>query len=161
MPLADVSAMLTRQKAAVEPITVPPGAWQRDYRVDRSTALSYPTVFACQTRIANDLSKIWLRVVEWEKATRIWRPTEHPVASAFLRRPNRYQNRMQYVETYGHALMAHGNFYGLKQRGARNEVIAVYPIDPLRVTPLVAPGAAVFYRVNADNLSPVETAIVV
>ena len=46
-----------------------------------------------------------------------------------------------------------GNVYILKQRDARNVVIAMYILDPQRVVPLVTDDGAVWYRLSSDRLA--------
>jgi phage portal protein BeeE len=56
-----------------------------------------------------------------------------------LRKPNRYQNRIKFVETWIASKLLHGNAYILKERDNRGVVVALYVLDPHRVKPLVAP----------------------
>ena len=46
-----------------------------------------------------------------------------------------------------------GNTYALKQRDARGVVVALYVLDPQRVTPKVAPDGGVYYELRRDDLS--------
>jgi phage portal protein BeeE len=49
----------------------------------------------------------------------------------------------------------------LKQRDARGVVYAMYVLDPRRVTPLVADDGSIFYRLNIDRLSGINSEIIV
>jgi len=55
-----------------------------------------------------------------------------------------------------------GNTYVLKQRDNRGVVVAMYVLDPSRVTPLVSPDGSVYYELKRDDLSglPQETVTV-
>lgn len=167
---------LTRQKAGVGPTDLSPtygnggwhpithegfaGAWQRSIKVDNTTVLKFPALYACVTLIASDISKLGLRLVE-RTEDGIWQETSSPAFSPVLRRPNRYQNSMQFREHWLLSKLTYGNAYILKVRDDRNVVKALYVLNPQHVTPLVAPGAAVFYRLQADNLSTVGEAVTV
>jgi HK97 family phage portal protein len=132
-----------------EPYT---GAWQRNDEIKMDTALSFSAVFACTTLIVGDLGKVALRLVE-EDANGIWNPLENPAFSPVLRKPNRYQNITQFKETWTASKLNSGNTYVLKQRDARRVVVAMYVLDPTRVTPLVSQDGAVYYELKRDDLS--------
>lgn len=161
-----------RQKAVVAPTDLSPtiwtpliheggtGYWQRGIKVDRETQLSFSALFACVTLIASDISKLGLRLVQ-EDENGIWKPAKNPAYSPVLRKPNRYQSRIKFIETWILSKLVHGNAYVLKVRDNRNVVVALYILDPRRVRTLVAPGAAVFYQVQADNLSTVGEAVTI
>jgi HK97 family phage portal protein len=72
-----------------------------------------------------------------------------------LRKPNRYQNRIQFWENWILSKLNKGNTYVLKQRDARNVVVALYILDPDRVCPMIADDGSVFYQLSPDNLSGV------
>ncbi len=52
-----------------------------------------------------------------------------------------------------------GNTYVLKQRDGRGVVMALYVLDPLRVTVLVADDGSVFYDLNMDNVRGIQSQI--
>lgn len=166
---------LTRQKAVVAPTDLIPtygggawfpvgesyaGAWQRGV-VDQSNQniFQFSPVFRCVTLIAGDVAKLGVRLVEF--SDNIWRETTSPSFSPVLRKPNRFQTWIQFVESWMLSKLVSGNAYVLKVRDNRNIVVAMYVLDPALVNVLVAPGAAVFYRVQADNLSTVGEAAVI
>ncbi len=139
-----------------EPYT---GAWQRNTEIRMDTALSFSAVFACTTLMMSDTGKTCLRLVE-KTGDDIWVETENPAYSPVLRRPNRYQSFPQFVETWVASLLNSGNTYVLKQRDGRNVVIAMYGLDPSRVTPLVAQDGSVFYQLKRDDISGLPTEVV-
>lgn len=124
-----------------------PGAWQKDQDLRPETLLTNPTVFACVTRIAQDIAKCRLRLVVEDDAD-IWVPRSNPAYSPVLRRPNHYQTIRLFVEQWEHSKLIFGNTYVLKRRDARAVVNGLYILNPLYVTPLVAPDGSVFYQLR-------------
>lgn len=140
-----------------EPFT---GAWQQNAEIRADTVLTYFAVFACVTLIASDIAKLCLRLVEKDKDG-IWTETDSPSFSPVLRKPNRYQTTSKFVEQWIVSKLLHGNAYILKQRDNRGIVVAMYVLDPLRVTPLVSPDGAVYYELKRDDLSELKQESVV
>lgn len=136
------------------------GAWQRNIVVDRSSVLVFSTVFACMTLIASDISKLWLCLMQ-KDSDGIWTEVENSAYSPVLRKPNRFQNRIQFIEHWMLSKLSSGNTYVLKARDSRKVVKALYILDPARVKPLVAPDGAVYYDLGADQLSGIDEQIVV
>ena len=130
-----------------EPFT---GAWQRDLEIRPDTLLSNPTVFACVTRIAQDIAKCRLRLVV-EQDTDIWTPTTNPAYSPFLRRPNHYQTPTKFVEQWVTSKLLWGNTYVLKRRDGRGVVTAGYILNPAYVTVKVAPDGSIFYELRRPD----------
>ena len=128
------------------------GAWQNNVTVELTNVLSHPTVFACITLIADDIAKQELRLVERD-ASGIWTPTESPAFSPVLRRPNRFQIRIEFIRCWVISVLAYGNAYVLLERDARQVVRAMYVLDPTRVTPLLAPNGDVYYQLKRDDLA--------
>lgn len=131
-----------------EPYT---GAWQADRPVSVETQLAFFAVYACVTLISSDMGKLRPKLIE--KKGNIWQETSSPAYSPVLRRPNRFQNHIQFKEAWAISKLLRGNAYGLKQRDGRGIVTDIYPLDPSLVTPLVSEGGDVFYRLKADRLS--------
>lgn len=129
-----------------------PGAWQNNVEVTVSNVTTHPAVFACTTLIMNDVSKMRLRLVQQDDDG-IWNDVENPAFSPVLRRPNPYQNRIQFIATWMASKLLYGNTYVLKIRDNRQVVIGLFVLDPQRVRPLVAPNGDVFYQLDRDDLS--------
>jgi HK97 family phage portal protein len=140
-----------------EPYT---GAWQRNDEIRAETVLAYNAVYACVTLIASDISKMRVRLVE-QDSNGIWSEANVAAFSPVLRKPNRYQNRIKFIEQWMVSKLLHGNTYVLKQRDARGVVVAMYILDPVRTKPLVSPDGAVWYQLAKDNLTGIENSIVV
>lgn len=135
------------------------GAWQQDVKVDRSAVLAYHAVFSCITLIANDIGKLHAKLVELKNG--IWEETTSPAYSPVLRKPNRYQNAIQFRESWIHSKLMRGNTYVLKERDRRGVVTAMYVLDPDRVIPLVSEDGGVYYQLSDDRLAEIDKQIVV
>jgi HK97 family phage portal protein len=139
-----------------EPFT---GAWQRNLEINVDTAASFHADFACKTLIARDIAKLRVKLVEKDKND-IWSETTNPAFSPVLRRPNDYQTRNQFWETWVLSKLSRGNTYVLKVRDNRQVVTALHVLDPTRVQPLVADDGSVFYRLSSDNLADIDDIVV-
>jgi HK97 family phage portal protein len=127
------------------------GSWQQDEKFTDEAILSNSTVWASVTQIAGDIAKLALRLMTREQG--VWVEASNASYSPVLRKPNHYQTRQQFIETWLLSKLIHGNTYVLKVRDNRNVVKALYVLDPTRVTPLVAQDGAVYYELNRDDLS--------
>jgi HK97 family phage portal protein len=128
------------------------GAWQHNVTVDRNTVLSYHAVYACITLIASDIAKLRVKLVE-QDASGVWTETASPSFSPVLRKPNRFQTRIQFWESWILSKLMRGNTYVLKERDARGVVVRLYVLAPARVKPMVADDGSVWYQLSADNMA--------
>ena len=136
----------------LEPFT---GAWQRNVAIECSeNILKFSAVYACVALIADDISKLRIKLVE-KDSNGIWSETSSAAFSPVLRKPNRYQTSIQFLAQWISSKLLWGNTYVLKERDQRNVVIALYVLDPSRVTPMVTPEGAVWYRLRGDQLAQV------
>ena len=126
------------------------GAWQRNIDIRVENVLTYTAVFSCISLIANDIAKLRLRLVRQDDDG-IWVETESSAFSPVLRRPNRYQNRIQFIAQWVTSKLVHGNTYVLKQRDQRGIVTALYILHPLRVTVARGPGRQRLLRAFARS----------
>jgi HK97 family phage portal protein len=127
------------------------GAWQQNVEIRQDTVLTYSAVFACVTLIASDIGKLCLRLVE-QSEDDVWVETDSPAFSPVLRKPNRYQTITKFVEQWITSKLIWGNAYILKERDGRGVVVALYVLDPCRVTPLIAPDGSVYYQLQRNDL---------
>jgi len=130
------------------------GAWQRNEELKVDTQLAFFAVFACRTLISSDISKNKIRLVA--QNGRIWQETTSPSFSPVLRKPNAFQNRIQFIENWVGSKLDRGNAYVLKQRDGRGIVTGLYVLNPDRVQPLVSDDGEVFYRLSQDNISGIK-----
>ena len=137
-----------------------PGAWQRNVEVKFDSVLSYHADFACRTLIASDIAKLRIKLVA-KDSDGIWTETTNTAYSPVLRKPNDFQNRIQFMEAWVLSKLQHGNAYILKQRDNSGTVRKLYVLDPRLVTPLVSSDGSVFYQLNADDLASVTQSAIV
>jgi HK97 family phage portal protein len=130
------------------------GAWQRNEELTAEQSLAYHAVFACITLIASDIAKNRCKLVSVQEG--VWQEVTNPAYSPVLRKPNRYQTRIQFFETWVLSKLIRGNTYVLKERDGRGVVTGLYVLNPDRVTPLVSDDGQVFYQLSRDNLSGIE-----
>jgi HK97 family phage portal protein len=130
------------------------GWWQRNLKPGCETVLAFAAVYACVTRIANDIAKLRIKLVE-KTEQGIWVEVvdrNSPFAPV-LRKPNRYQTRIQFLTEWLLMKLLYGNTYVLKQRDKRGIVVAMYVLDSRRVRPMVTPDGGVYYQLSSDYLA--------
>ena len=128
------------------------GAWQQNVTIELANVLSHPTVFACITLIASDIAKMGLWLVELTPDN-IWKRTDSPAFSPVLRRPNKFQTRIEFIRSWVISLLVYGNTYVLLERDQRQVVTGMYVLDATRVQVLLAPNGDVYYQLQRDDLS--------
>lgn len=136
------------------------GAWQRNISVDPMVAERFYVNEGCKTLIARDIAKLGVRLIGRDR-NGIWTETTNPAFSPVLRRPNDFQTRNQFWESWLLSKLSRGNTYVLKRRDARSVVVALYVLDPRRVTPLVATDGSVFYQLATDELAGLPAQVTV
>jgi HK97 family phage portal protein len=136
------------------------GAWQQNVEVKYDSVLSNHADFACRTLIASDISKLRPKLVE-NKGNDVWAETSNGAYSPVLRKPNHFQNRIQFFETWVLSKLQKGNTYVLKQRDGRGVVVRLYVLDPDLVTPKVATDGSVFYELDTHNLAGLPEKVMV
>lgn len=137
------------------------GAWQAGVRADPLGKLtSFGAVFACVSRIANDIAKLEPRIVSVDDKG-VWTPAKNSPFSIPLNNPNDYQDRIQFFTWWLVSKLLYGNAYALKGRDARGVVNTLYALDPRRVTPYCAPNGDVYYSLGGSDLSKVPQGMIV
>ena len=131
------------------------GAWQHNADLTADSAIRNPTIYSCATLIGETIGKCELRLVE-QTDPDVWVPTANPAYSPVLRKPNRYQTRQKFIEAWLASKLLTGNTYVLKQRDQRGVVVALYVLDPARVTVLLAPDGGVYYELQRYDLAGVQ-----
>jgi len=91
----------------------------------------------------------------------IWKETTSPSFSPVLRKPNGYQNHIQFKQWWQTSKLTKGNTYGLKVRDNRGIVTGIYILDPDKVTVLVADNGDVYYQCNGDELNDMPEGVTV
>lgn len=131
------------------------GAWQRNLECRTEDTLANGIAFRCVQIIAQDISKLPLSLIKRVGSVEedIWEMAENTAHSPVLRKPNHFQNRIQFYETWVLSKLVNGNTYVLKERDDRGVVFRLYVLDPTRVKVLVADDSSVFYELSVDNLA--------
>jgi HK97 family phage portal protein len=129
------------------------GAWQRNIVLTADQATAFHAVFACHTLICSDIAKLRVKLVA--ESGGVWQEVKNPAYSPVLRKPNHFQNRIQFFESWVNSKLNRGNTYILLKRDGRNVVVGMYVLNPDRVQPLVSDDGQVFYRLDTDNLSAI------
>ena len=136
------------------------GNWQRNVEINLDSVLSNHADFACRTLIASDIAKLRVKLVAQDNDG-IWSETKSAAYSPVLRKPNHFQNRIQFFESWVLSKLQRGNTYVLKQRDGRGVVVRLYVLDPTLVTPLIAENGDIFYELDKDNLTALTERIIV
>ena len=138
-----------------EPFT---GAWQQNKELKREGVTSFYAVFACISKISQDLSKLPLLLKK--KEGDIWVTTKDHKFN-FLKRPNHFQTTQQFLEAWINSKHLRGNTYVLVQRDLYGRPEKYYVLNPDLVKPLVDDDGRVFYQLSSDKLSGLTDATVV
>lgn len=136
------------------------GAWQRNIEVDSATVLAYHAVFSCISLISADIAKMPL-LLKKKVSSGIWTEHADQKISPLLRKPNSFQTRMQFFESWMNSKLSDGNTYALKIRDAAGAVKQLRVLDPNKVTPYVTDDGEIFYQVRPDNINGLEAEVMV
>jgi len=133
------------------------GAWQRNREIRLDNVMTYASVYACVTLIAQDVGKLCLDLY-YKDENDIWEEEENPAYSPVLRKPNHFQTRQKFIEHWLTSKLMHGNTYVLKERSPDNRrvVTRMYVLDPQTTRPLVAPDGAVYYQLSSNRLAGID-----
>lgn len=133
-----------------------PGAWQQDATpVNLDRAMTNWAIYSCLSLISSDIGKLRLKLVE-RQDNGIWEETQSSAFGPVLRKPNGYQTRKKFFESWVLSKLGPaGNTYVFKERDRRGIVTAMHVLDPTRCRPLIAPNGAVFYELREDTLAQI------
>ncbi|EBG9558152.1 phage portal protein [Salmonella enterica subsp. enterica serovar Lome] len=136
------------------------GAWQQGVTVSKETVLAFYAIFSCISLISSDIAKMPIRLMA-EGSDGIGIEQKSGDVVLLLRRPNSFQNRIQFFENWMVSKLTRGNTYVLKVRNSKGKVIQLRILDPDRCRPLVSPDGAVFYEIAADNIAGLQEQVTV
>lgn len=128
------------------------GAWQRNITETRGDLITYPTLYACISRIASDIGKLPFTLQSLLESG-VSKTTTSPAYSPVLTKPNGFQTQGQFREYWMIAKLTHGNTYALKRRDQRGVVTDLYILDSCRSMPLVSDSGEVYYQLYTDPLN--------
>lgn len=136
------------------------GSWQNGEQIKPDSVANNPTVYSCISLIASDIAKMPLNQKKKDR-NGIWVDHNNKALKKLLKKPNAYQNHIQFVEWWMVSKLFRGNVYGLKIRDRNGEVVAIYILDPDRVEPLVTETGQVYYQLQPDNMSGLVESVIV
>jgi len=128
------------------------GAWQQNVEVKNENVLTYHALFRCVSLIKSDVAKLPVLLMQ-EDSNGIKSPSSDRRWSGLLKKPNQWQNRIQFYENWLNSKLLHGNTYVLKRRDRNQNIVGMYVLDPSCVEVLVSDSGEVFYELSRDNLS--------
>lgn len=134
------------------------GSWQQNVTVNQATVSANWAVWSCASLISGDIAKMPASLEKYNDAQKIWTPGDD---WALLRRPNRYQTWLEFSQNWDYSQLLRGNTYVLKERDRTGEIVALYILDPCRVTPLISEDGGIYYQLSEDNLAQIESSVVV
>lgn len=145
------------------------GAWQQNVTIaPTQTLLAFSAVYACVTGIASDIAKMRIKLNQeldgiCEEVVDPHGNATEASTLALLKKPNRYQTRIKFIEQWVVSKLLYGNAYILKERsaGPGTPVTALYVLYPRFVYPLVAEDGGVYYQLHKDYLSGLDGEIIV
>ncbi|PIT51879.1 phage portal protein [Snodgrassella alvi] len=126
------------------------GTWQFGMRMDPEDVNSFFAVFACISKISQDISKLPLltKII----SDGVWQ-TQELKGYDFILKPNHYQTLQQFFERWVQSKLFKGNTYVYKERDIYGKVKNLHVLHPDRVQPLVADNGEVYYQIANDRLS--------
>jgi HK97 family phage portal protein len=138
------------------------GAWQANLVVEsQENLMRVAAVYACIALRARDIAKLRLMLMR-RQPDGIWdEVTDSSPFLAVLRKPNRFQTRIQFINYWVVSKLMAGNTYIWKERDERRVVRALYPLDPYGCQPLVAPDGGVYYGLKASRLVGLKQDVIV
>lgn len=132
------------------------GAWQRNIETESNESLlTNSAIYACVTGIAGDIAKMRIMLMRDVGGIRE-EITENSPYLRVLKKPNHYQNRIEFVEAWQLSKLLNGNAYILKQREPERKMVeSLYVLDPRLVVTLVAENGDIYYQIRPDPISQV------
>jgi HK97 family phage portal protein len=131
------------------------GAWQNNDSWTIDSVLAYHAVYACISLISSDIGKLPVGISRID-GNGIWSPSRGLAKAKVLKKPNRFQNHIQFKEWWMISKLVRGNVYVLKERDPMGVVVRLYVLDPCRVQVLVSTDGSVYYQLAQDALSGQE-----
>jgi HK97 family phage portal protein len=128
-----------------------------------SDPAKFGPVFACINIIAQEMARIPIEHQRIDENGSVVKVLDRAPARVF-HKPNHYQTSSDWMLYLMYSLLTTGNAYCLATRNNRNEVIALYPLNPRAVWPYITPPiqdspmGEVYYRVSKDPTSELSGA---
>lgn len=134
------------------------GGWQEGKELKKETLLTHYAVFSCLSLISQSIAQLPFIFVK-KNTHGVLRRVESDKLNS-LRKPNYYQNHIQFKEAWMLSKLMYGNTYVLKIRDRYDVIIGHHILDPKSVTPLVSDGGHVYYKLAKDKLAKTDEVVV-
>lgn len=133
----------------------PPGTWQRNLNPtsDPSILVAFSAVYACVQRIASDMGKLPIRIVEIDPNTLEQVDLSEDPFEKLMRQPNGYQSRVDFIQTLMCSTLLQGNGVAWMRRNGRNEPIELHPWDWRTVEPRIGDDGSIFYKLGPNKFA--------
>ncbi len=131
------------------------GSYQRHIATESTENLTkFSPIYACVSRVSSDISILRPMLMQPGKGgTTVEVSDQRSPYLPLIKRPNPYMNWIQFLEWWVVCKLLYGNAYAIKDRDARGIVVALYPVDPRLVKPLIASDGQVYYQFSGDQLA--------
>jgi HK97 family phage portal protein len=142
----------------------PPGSWQRNLGEGflGQELIAFSAVYACINSIASDISKLPPIVYQVDPETDAKTPQRTDYYVRLMEQPNSFQTHVDFMYAFVQSYLFQGNTYCLCRRNARDEINALYILNPHRVQPLIVrEDGSIFYRCAEDHLAGLAPGTVV
>ena len=103
-------------------------------KVDERSALNFSPVYAAVKRISESIASLPLNLYQIAGRSKE-KAVDHPLYRILHLQPNPEQTRIQMWEALTAHLLLWGNCYAQIQRNLGGDIIALWPLDPSRMTP--------------------------
>ena len=112
--------------------------------VNEDTALQVSAVWACVRLQTETISTLDLRVFDFVDGEPV-EDTSSDIATILTKKPNQYQNSMEFRETMMLNLSLHGNCYAQITRNGAGNIISLNPLPALQIKPELIDGGSLVY----------------
>lgn len=128
-------------------------------KLQNEKLLTHYAVFSCLSLISQDIAKLPFVVVK-KNSSDVLQRVDSPYLKS-LRKPNYYQNHIQFKEAWIYSKLMYGNTYALAVRDSAGVIIGHHILDPKSVTPCVSDSGYVYYKLASDKLSGIDEEVMV
>lgn len=132
--------------------------FQSSSRPTKEDGESFWAIDACIDRISGDFAKMGIEVQE--KSSKIWQEIHNDISS-LLKRPNSYQNNIQFREYWMMSKLKYGNVYVLKERDNHNNITSLYILNPEKVKVKITDNGQIYYEIGEDKLNGINETLLI
>lgn len=122
--------------------------------VTTTSALGIPVLQNCVSLLAESVAQLPLELYKRTPDGGREPATEHGLYPVLKHTPNGWQTPFEYREISQMAAGLRGNSYSYIERDKRGNVVALYPLDPTKITVMKGPDLQPFYRFEGADVMP-------